>query len=96
MNKSDQIIYVYCINFDVPGTFYADVRDSRNLRGETVFDIVPWEVSEGEFYFEAYGMSNKNDTNGLEKFLKKIDVIEEDAKVLSSDEFDKYKSPIAP
>ena len=91
MNQSTANIYVYCINFDAPGgTFYADVLHSSNLRGESVFDLVPFDEN-----FEDYGMKDKNDTEGLGNFLKRIGVIEEDAKVLSSEEFRKYKSLIA-
>lgn len=78
--------YVYQINFDENATFYAEVLDSENLWGDTVFDVNPWE-REGLFFFKGYGMKHKNDTDGLEKFLKKIGVIEEDAKVISLDDF---------
>lgn len=78
--------YVYRINFDENATFYAEVNDSENLRGETIFDVAPWE-RDGEFFFQGYGMKHKNDIDGLEKFLKKISVIEEDAKLVSLDDF---------
>lgn len=81
--------YVYEINFDENFTFYADVVDSDNPRGEVVFDVVPWERRNGEFYFQGYGMKHKNDIEGLEKFLKEIGVIEEDGRVMSLAEFQK-------
>lgn len=84
-------IYVYQINFDENCTFYAEVLESENLRGDSIFDVNPWERG-GKFFFQGYGMKHKNDTEGLEKFLKKIGVIEQDAVVLSSEEFRKQKS----
>jgi hypothetical protein len=78
--------YRYQINFDENATFYADVLDSDNPRGESIFDVIPLERN-GEFFFQAYGMKHKNDIDGLEKFLKEIGVIEENARVISLDDF---------
>lgn len=93
MDKLNSRLYVYSINLDTKGTFYADVCLVDDFKlGEDVFNIVPFEKSEGVFCFESYGMKNKNDVEGLEKFLKKIEVIESEAKVMDAIEFNKFKS----
>lgn len=79
-------LYGYYINLDERGMFYADVRDSNGI---TVFEIKAGDDSlDEDFDFDNYGMKNKTDIAGLEKFLKEILVIKETGKLLYFTEFE--------
>jgi hypothetical protein len=69
MNK-----YFYHINFDERGSFYADVRNSKE---ETVFEIKAGdELGEDETsIFEDGFMKHKQDLNGLANYLVDLGVI---------------------
>lgn len=63
--------YRYHINLDERGMFYADVRDRND---ETVYEIksdfdgIIWQIEDGF-------MRDKNDIEGLEIYLKEIDIL---------------------
>jgi hypothetical protein len=81
-------IYGYYINVDERGDFRADVRDANE---RTVFEIYagdslgPDETS----IFEDGFMRDKNDMSGLTDYLRSLDRIPADAKVLPMAEFER-------
>lgn len=66
LGSDDNSTYIYHINLDERGTFYADVRDSR---GKTVFEIHDFDIFEHGF------MKNKEDVDGLRKHLVDLGII---------------------
>lgn len=73
---TNQPIYVYVVNLDERGDFYADVRNART--GETVHEVRSdeegkvWEIDDGF-------MKHKDDLEGLKKYLLDLKMIENDA-----------------
>ena len=84
---SIDLLYGYYINLDERGMFYADVRDSS---AATVFEIrLGDNLLDEDSDFEDYGMRNKEDISGLEKFLKECQIIKTTGALLNFFEFER-------
>lgn len=81
-------IFGYYIDLDERGDFVADVR---NTEGKTVFEIRAGNsLGEDESsIFEDGFMRDKNDVSGLTDYLRSMEVISADARVLSMSEFER-------
>lgn len=75
-------IYGYYINLDERGEFYADVR---NLSGSSIFELHTETVAEA---IEGGFMRSKTDISGLKDYLKGTCLIEKDAELLASSDFE--------
>lgn len=64
--------YIYVVNKDERGEFYADVRDMLNE--ETMFEVVSDKNGEIDLVRDGF-MKHRNDTEGLELYLKSNDII---------------------
>lgn len=73
---TNQPIYVYVVNLDERGDFYADVRNART--GETVYEIESDEDGSIEPITDG-NMIHKDDLEGLKKYLVSIKIIEDDS-----------------
>ena len=83
MNESGKSnIYTYHINLNERGSFIADVR---NAKGKTVYEIKAGdELGEDETsIFDDGYMKNIHDIGGLEEYLKEMQVIPNDAKIIN-------------
>lgn len=82
-------LYGYSINLDERGDFYADVR---NERGETVFEIKAGNsLDEDEAsIFEVGYMKHKHDLAGLTDYLRSLNIIPDDAKIVYLDEQERH------
>ena len=60
--------YVYIINLNERGEFYADVRKGSD-QGKTVFEIHGFEIFDDGF------MSHDHDVNGLWEYLVSLGII---------------------
>jgi len=69
MSVSEKKTYLYFINLDERGEFYADVRDDSN---NTIFEIKGFDI------FEDGWMRNKNDLMGLKNHLVDLGVMKDD------------------
>ena len=69
MSVPEKKTYLYFINLDERGEFYADVRDDGN---NTIFEIKGFDI------FEDGWMRNKNDLMGLKNHLVDLGVMKDD------------------
>ena len=69
MSVPEKKTYLYFINLDERGEFYADVRDESN---NTIFEIKGFDI------FEDGWMRNKNDLMGLKNHLVDLGVMKDD------------------
>ena len=69
MSVSEKKTYLYFINLDERGEFYADVRDDSN---NSIFEIKGFGI------FEDGWMRNKNDLMGLKNHLVDLGVMKDD------------------
>ena len=69
MSVPEKKSYLYFINLDERGEFYADVRDDSN---NTIFEIKGFDI------FEDGWMRNKNDLMGLKNHLVDLGVMKDD------------------
>ena len=69
MSVPEKKTYLYFINLDERGEFYADVRDESN---NTIFEIKGFDI------FEDGWMRNKNDLMGLKNHLVGLGVMKDD------------------
>ena len=69
MSVPEKKTYLYFINLDERGEFYADVRDDSN---NTIFEIKGFDI------FEDGWMRNKNDLMGLKNHLVDLGVMKDD------------------
>ena len=69
MSVPEKKTYLYFINLDERGEFYADVRDDGN---NTIFEIKGLDI------FEDGWMRNKNDLMGLRNHLVALGVMKDD------------------
>jgi len=69
MSVPEKKSYLYFINLDERGEFYADVRDESN---NTIFEIKGFDI------FEDGWMRNKNDLMGLKNHLVDLGVMKDD------------------
>lgn len=69
MSAPEKETYLYFINLEERGEFYADVRDDSN---NTVFEIKGFDI------FEDGWMRNKNDLMGLRNHLVGLGVMKDD------------------
>ena len=77
----DYPVYYYYINLDERGEFYADVRDEND---KTVFEIKIGSDNDNPDVLLDIGMKHTEDINGLEKHLKELDIIPDDAELKSA------------
>lgn len=68
MSVPEKKSYLYFINLDERGEFYADVRDESN---NTIFEIKGFDI------FEDGWMRNKNDLMGLRNHLVDLGVMKD-------------------
>ncbi len=68
MSVPEKKTYLYFINLDERGEFYADVRDDSN---NTIFEIKGFDI------FEDGWMRNKNDLMGLRNHLVDLGVMKD-------------------
>ncbi len=69
MSVPEKKTFLYFINLDERGEFYADVRDDSN---NTIFEIKGFDI------FEDGWMRNKNDLMGLRNHLVGLGVMKDD------------------
>lgn len=70
--------YVYVINLDERGRFYADVR---NTKDETIYEIQSNDDDGSISEIEDGFMRHTQDVSGLEQYLKYLGIINQDATV---------------
>lgn len=78
--------YGYYINLDERGEFSADVR---NLESESILAIRSTE--EGLWTVNLGFMRHGKDIDGLQAYMREMDLIEKDATVLPMADFERYK-----
>jgi len=69
MSVPEKKTYLYFINLDERGEFYADVRDGSN---NSIFEIKGFDI------FEDGWMRNKSDLKGLKNHLVGLGVMKDD------------------
>jgi len=78
MSVPEKKTYLYFINLDERGEFYADVRDDSN---NTIFEIKGFDI------FEDGWMRNKNDLMGLRNHLVGLGVMKDDDYLIGSSSY---------
>lgn len=77
----EKITFHYFIDLDERGEFYADIRDNE---GNTVYEIKTNEEGTIDLIDNGF-IKNTKDLLGLEKYLKKMNIIPHDSKLVYMD-----------
>ncbi|MSU91880.1 hypothetical protein GE300_20095 [Rhodobacteraceae bacterium 2CG4] len=77
-------IYGHFVNLDERGDYYADVRDANE---NTVFEIRANDDGSIDLIEDGY-MTHSQDLEGLEEYLKEMEIIPMEAELLDRDSFE--------